>query len=122
MIVLKSPREIELLREAGRIARLALDAARAMARPGVTTGEIDAEVERVIRANGATPEFKGYHGFPASSCISVNDQVVHGIPGDAQAEGRRHRRGSTSAPASGASWATTPPPWPSVASRPRRSA
>lgn len=81
MIVLKSPREIELLREAGRVARLALDAARAMVRPGVTTGEIDAEVERVIRAHGATPEFKGYHGFPASSCISVNDQVVHGIPG-----------------------------------------
>jgi methionyl aminopeptidase len=81
MIVLKSPRELELLREAGRVARLALDAARAMTRPGVTTGEIDAEVERVIRANGATPEFKGYHGFPASSCISVNDEVVHGIPG-----------------------------------------
>ena len=81
MIVLKSPREIELLREAGRVARLALDAARAMVRPGVATGEIDAEVERVIRAHGATPEFKGYHGFPASSCISVNDQVVHGIPG-----------------------------------------
>lgn len=81
MIVLKSPREIDLLREAGRIARLALDAARAMVRPGVTTSEIDLEVERVIRAHGATPEFKGYHGYPASSCISVNEQVVHGIPG-----------------------------------------
>ena len=81
MIVLKSPREIELLREAGRIARVALDAARALVKPGVTTQEIDVEVERVIRAHGATPEFKGYHGFPASSCISVNDQVVHGIPG-----------------------------------------
>jgi methionyl aminopeptidase len=81
MIVLKSPREIGLLREAGRIARLALDAATGMARPGVTTAEIDAEVERVIRAHGATPEFKGYHGYPASACISVNDEVVHGIPG-----------------------------------------
>jgi methionyl aminopeptidase len=81
MIVLKSPREIGLLREAGRIARLALDAATAMARPGVTTAEIDAEVERLIRAQGATPEFKGYHGYPASACISVNDEVVHGIPG-----------------------------------------
>jgi len=81
VIVLKSPREIELLREAGRVARLALDAAVALARPGVSTAEIDAEVERVVRAHGATPEFKGYHGYPASSCISVNDQVVHGIPG-----------------------------------------
>ena len=81
MIVLKSPREIALLREAGRIARVALDAAVAMVRPGVATAEIDAEVERVIRSHGATPEFKGYHGYPASSCISVNDQVVHGIPG-----------------------------------------
>jgi len=88
VIVLKSPREIGKLREAGRIARLALDAAVAMAKPGVATEAIDAEVERVIRSHGATPEFKGYHGYPASSCISVNDQVVHGIPG-----GRRLRDG-----------------------------
>jgi methionyl aminopeptidase len=81
VIVYKSPREIDAMREAGRIARVALDAAKAMVRPGVTTAEIDAEVERVIRAHGATPEFKGYHGYPASSCISVNDEVVHGIPG-----------------------------------------
>ena len=81
MIVLKSPREIECLREAGRIARVALDAAKAMVRPGVSTAEIDAEVERVIRSQGATPEFKGYRGYPASSCISVNEEVVHGIPG-----------------------------------------
>ncbi|MCC7140113.1 MAG: type I methionyl aminopeptidase [Planctomycetes bacterium] len=81
MIVYKSPREIDVMREAGRVARLALDAACAMVRPGVSTAEIDAEVERVIRAHGATPEFKGYHGYPASTCISVNDQVVHGIPG-----------------------------------------
>jgi methionyl aminopeptidase len=88
MIVLKSPREIECLREAGRVARLALDAARAMARPGVSTREIDEEVERVIRSHGATPEFKGYRGYPASSCISVNEEVVHGIP-----SGRRLREG-----------------------------
>ncbi len=80
MIVYKSPREIETMREAGRVARLALDAARACVKPGVSTLDIDAEVERVIRSHGATPEFKGYHGYPASSCISVNDQVVHGIP------------------------------------------
>lgn len=80
-IVIKSPREIEALREAGRIARLALDGARLLVKPGISTLEVDAEVERIIRAHGATPEFKGYHGYPASSCISVNDQVVHGIPG-----------------------------------------
>ena len=86
MIVLKSRREIDLLREAGRIARVALDAAVAMAKPGVTTAEIDVEVERVIRSLGAVPEFKGYHGYPASSCISVNDEVVHGIPGGRRLE------------------------------------
>jgi methionyl aminopeptidase len=86
VIVLKSAREIALLREAGRIARVALDAAVAMVRPGVTTAEIDDEVERVIRSHGATPEFKGYHGYPASSCISINDQVVHGIPGHRRLE------------------------------------
>jgi methionyl aminopeptidase len=86
VIVLKSRREIDLLREAGRIARVALDAAVAMAKPGVTTSEIDVEVERVIRSHGATPEFKGYHGYPASSCISVNDEVVHGIPGGRRLE------------------------------------
>ncbi len=81
MIVYKSPREIELMREAGRIARLALDAAVALVRAGVTTADVDREVERVIRSHGATPEFKGYHGYPASTCVSVNDEVVHGIPG-----------------------------------------
>ena len=88
MIVIKSPREIDLMREAGRVARIALDAARAMVRPGISTREIDVEVERVIREHGAAPEFKGYHGFPASSCISVNEEVVHGIPG-----GKRLRDG-----------------------------
>jgi methionyl aminopeptidase len=86
VIVLKSPREIDCLREAGRIARVALDAAKAMVAPGVRTSDIDAEVERVIRAHGATPEFKGYRGYPASSCISVNEEVVHGIPGDRRLE------------------------------------
>lgn len=99
MIVLKSPREIGILREAGRIARLALDAATAMARPGVSTAEIDAEVERVIRGHGATPEFKGYHGFPASVCVSVNDQVVHGIPGS-----RRLKEGDVVGIDVGARW------------------
>jgi methionyl aminopeptidase len=99
VIVLKSPREIERMREAGRIARLALDAAVAMVEPGVATSEIDAEVERVIRSHGATPEFKGYHGYPASTCTSVNDEVVHGIPG-----GRRLREGDIVGIDVGARW------------------
>ena len=81
MVRLKSEREIGLLREAGRVARLALDAAVAAARAGVRTTDIDAEAERVILSHGAIPEFKGYQGYPAATCISVNDEVVHGIPG-----------------------------------------
>lgn len=69
------------LRAAGRVARLALDAACAAVKPGVCTAELDAVIETVIREHGATPEFKGYHEFPASSCVSVNEEVVHGIPG-----------------------------------------
>ena len=77
----KTEREVDLLREAGRVARLALDAACAAVRAGVTTAELDAIAETVIRTHGATPEFKGYQGYPATTCISVNDEVVHGIPG-----------------------------------------
>ncbi len=80
MIVLKSPREIALMQEAGRIVALAHQAVKAAIQPGVTTAEIDAIVESVIRAHGATPSFKGYGGFPGSACTSVNDEVVHGIP------------------------------------------
>lgn len=81
MMVLKSPREIAILREAGRIAAEALAWAGRNCVPGKTTAEIDAGVEEIIRSRGAKPEFKGYHGFPASICASVNDEVVHGIPG-----------------------------------------
>ncbi len=56
-------------------------AIRPLVRPGVTTGELDAEIEKLIRDAGCVPSFKGYHGFPASACISVNEEVVHGIPG-----------------------------------------
>jgi len=80
MMVLKTDREIGLLREAGRIAAEALDWAGKNAVPGRTTAELDAGVESIIRARGATPEFKGYHGFPAAICASINDEVVHGIP------------------------------------------
>ncbi len=81
-IVLRSAREVELIRDAGRIVALVLDALAAAVAPGLTTAELDALAERMIRAAGAVPTFKGYHGFPASICVSVNDEVVHGIPGD----------------------------------------
>ena len=69
------------MREAGRILAGVLDALEAELRPGVTTGELDRLAERLIRSAGATPSFKGYKGFPASICTSINEQVVHGIPG-----------------------------------------
>lgn len=81
MMVLKTEREIEILAEAGRIAAEALAWAGRNAVPGRTTAELDAGAEEIIRARGATPEFKGYHGFPASICASINDEIVHGIPG-----------------------------------------
>jgi methionyl aminopeptidase len=82
-IVIKSPQEIKVLREAGRINALALEAVRQLVRPGVTTAELDAAAEEVIRKHGAIPTFKGYPGpypYPASICASVNEQLVHGIP------------------------------------------
>lgn len=81
MISIKSDAEFAAMRRAGRVVAEVLDWARTAVKPGVTTGELDLEVERIIRSRGALPEFKGYRGFPASSCLSVNDQVVHGIPG-----------------------------------------
>ncbi len=80
-IVLRSAREIDLLREAGRIVAQVLDLLGAAVAPGMTTAELDELAERAIRAAGAVPAFKGYQGFPASICTSVNDEVVHGIPG-----------------------------------------
>lgn len=69
------------MRRAGLVVADALDAVLAAVRPGLTTGDLDATAERVIRAAGATPSFLGYQGYPASLCVSVNDEVVHGIPG-----------------------------------------
>lgn len=80
MITIKSPREIELMREAGRIVALAHQAVRQHLKPGITTAEIDNLVERIIRDHDAEPSFKGYGGFPASACTSVNEEVIHGIP------------------------------------------
>ena len=80
-IIIKSPREIELMRQAGRITAAARTLAREMVTPGVTTAQIDREVRRFIQKSGATPTFLGYGGFPASVCLSINDEVIHGIPG-----------------------------------------
>ena len=81
MIILKSSREIELMRQAGKITAAARALAGAMVAPGVSTREIDRAVHRFIKSQGAAPSFLGYNGFPASVCISVNDEVIHGIPG-----------------------------------------
>ncbi len=80
-IIIKSPREIELMRQAGRITAAARTVAREMVAPGVTTAQIDREVKRFIKKSGAVPTFLGYGGFPASVCLSINDEVIHGIPG-----------------------------------------
>ncbi len=76
----RSAPEVKLMREAGRIVCAILDALEAQVKPGVTTGELDAIAEKLIAKNGAKSAFKGYHGFPAVLCASVNQEVVHGIP------------------------------------------
>ena len=81
MISIKSPREIEAMRRAGRITAQARALAGSMVAPGVTTLEIDQAVRRYIESHGAKPSFLGYSGFPGSACISVNEEVIHGIPG-----------------------------------------
>ena len=81
MITLKSAHEIDLMRRAGKITAAARALAGEMVRPGVTTQEIDHAVEHFIRKQGAVPSFLHYHGYPASACISINDEVIHGIPG-----------------------------------------
>jgi methionyl aminopeptidase len=80
MITLRSPSEIALMQRAGHILADALDWLPTFVRPGVSTLAIDTEVEALIRLRGATPAFKGYHGFPATVCVSINAEVVHGIP------------------------------------------
>src|SRR5512136_1591394 len=79
-IILKSPRELELMRHAGRIVAQVLAMLGEKVSPGVTTAELNAAADALIRKCGAKPSFKGYHGFPASICASINAEVVHGIP------------------------------------------
>ncbi|BCY05565.1 type I methionyl aminopeptidase [Actinoplanes sp. L3-i22] len=83
-IQLKTPEQIGKMRAAGLVVHAALEAMRDAVAPGVSTADLDAIAEKVIRDAGAVPSFKGYHGFPASICASVNEQVVHGIPGEKQ--------------------------------------
>ena len=80
-ITIKSTQEIEYMRKAGRIVSDTHDLLKSHIKPGITTGELDRIAEQFIRSQGATPSFKGYNGFPGSICTSVNEQVVHGIPG-----------------------------------------
>lgn len=80
MIVLKTSRELAIMRRAGEISQLALRRGGEAVEPGVSTWEIDRIIRQVIEKEGATPNFLGYDGFPGSACISVNDVVIHGIP------------------------------------------
>ena len=80
MITLKSEREIDLMRKAGKIVAQILEEMVQLTKPGVSTGELDKHAEKRCKALKVIPVFKGYHGFPACVCISVNDEVVHGIP------------------------------------------
>lgn len=82
MTKLKSPQEIAIMREAGRIVAECHAALADRVRPGVSTAELDGFVEVLIRRRGATPSFKGHEGFPATICVAVNDVICHGIPGD----------------------------------------
>lgn len=79
-IILKTPSEIEIMRQANQIVAGALNMLREKAAAGISTGQLDAWAEEYARQHNAAPAFKGYHGFPGSLCVSLNEQVVHGIP------------------------------------------
>ena len=89
-IEIKTPEQLTVMREAGLVVARTLRVLADAVRPGVTTAELDAIAEAEIRAAGATPSFKGYHGYPATICTSVNEEIVHGIPSQA----RRLRAGA----------------------------
>ena len=82
MISIKNSEQLKLMRLAGRITAEALAVAEEAIRPGMTTKELDNKIKRYIEKCGATPTFLGYNGFPGSACISINDEVIHGIPSD----------------------------------------
>jgi methionyl aminopeptidase len=80
-IIIKSPREIAIMREAGRVVAAVIEALTGTVGVGVTTGELDEVADKELKKHGAVSAFKGYRGFPASICTSINEEVVHGIPG-----------------------------------------
>ena len=80
MVVLKTSRELGIMKEACRISAGALQTVGKAVEPGVTTAELDALAEKYIRSQGGIPNFKNYHGYPATACISINNEVIHGIP------------------------------------------
>lgn len=80
MIIIKSDQEIDLMRESGKVTGYILKELENIVRPGITTADINDFVEKTIRENGMIPTFLGYGGFPASACVSINEEVVHGIP------------------------------------------
>ena len=82
MIIIKNSEQLKLMRIAGRITAEALIVAEEAIRPGMSTKELDAKIQRYIEKCGATPTFLGYNGFPGSACISLNEEVIHGIPSD----------------------------------------
>lgn len=82
MFIIKNSEQLELMRRAGRITAEALLVAKEAIRPGASTKEVDLKIRHFIEKCGATPSFLGYGGFPASACISINDEVIHGIPSD----------------------------------------
>ncbi|MGH3391840.1 MAG: M24 family metallopeptidase, partial [Actinomadura sp.] len=79
-IQVKSTDQVELMRAAGLVVGRTLERLKAAVKPGITTADLDAIAEDSIRSAGATPSFKGYQGFPATICTSVNEEIVHGIP------------------------------------------
>ncbi|MBO0994220.1 type I methionyl aminopeptidase [Bacillus sp. SD088] len=81
MIICKTPREIDIMRDAGKIVALTFQELKKSIQPGVTTKELDTIAEKFIKEHDAYPSFKGYNGFPGSICTSVNEELVHGIPG-----------------------------------------
>jgi methionyl aminopeptidase len=82
MIHIRTPKEIEIMRQSNRLAAQVLQKLHEVIKPAATTKELDHLAERLITAAGATPAFKGYRGYPASLCVSINEAVVHGIPGN----------------------------------------
>ena len=84
MIIIKSPEEIELMRESGKVTKQVLEELETFIRPGLSTQDVNKFVEDIITGHGRSPTFKGYSGFPAGACVSVNDEVVHGIPDKAR--------------------------------------